>query len=183
MKKPNIRAKRAATKAKGGRRGTGGGRPPKHYAYDPKSIPGLRDQARARAATSMGDVVELWELMVGAGLHALRELNLQGAPRPDTGATSKAGLGSKRVDVSRDGEGDSWTSETREEFLPYAGLDWGAVNRAAENLADRCGFARKTEMDLGVDSTRKLFRLDTYRGKDGVRHDVPGHTAGDPAGS
>lgn len=166
----------------GGRK-PGAGRPPKGYSYDPKSIHGLRDAARARAAGAMEDCVELWVRMVRAGLVALRALEANAHLDPTSQAAKEASvtgsLAGKTVTVSRTG-GEGSYDETREESAAYAGLDWGDVNRAAENLADRAGLARKTELDLDAgDVVPKLYRLGTYKTKDGERHELPRDTTGD----
>lgn len=182
MKKPNLRTKRAKGKNGGAR--PGAGRPPKRYTYDPKTIPGLRDQGRARAATSIPDMIELAERMMRVGLGVLRTLE---APAPRSAAGDGAApahqLAGRVTETNRDDVGDKWTNQTVEERRPYAGLEWSDVRWASDYLADRCGFSRKTETELSADTDVKLWNLGTYRAKDGTRVELPRDTPGDPQSS
>lgn len=145
------------------------GRPPKRFTYDPATVHGQRESARARAAARLDDCLELCELMVRTGLGVLRELHPAGKAPRDV-ATSEAALAGKVVELSRNGTGETWTSETREERLPYGGLDWGDVRWAADYLADRGGLSRRTETAVEGGAKPKLVLMTGWIGPDGQVH-------------
>ncbi|MEY2849608.1 MAG: hypothetical protein RI885_2275 [Actinomycetota bacterium] len=151
------------------------GGPPKGYAYDPRLIQGQRDAARASAASSIDEVVELWKLIVTIGLKTARAIHA---------GDGTATLG-KTVETLRSAAvGDEDAREVRTEKLPNGGLTWDDCNRAAENLADRIGLSRKTELELaGSLSVPKMFAVGTYRDKDGELRELPVDPDGDPRSS
>lgn len=109
----------------------GRGRPPSKYTYDPATVLGQRDVARARAAAELETCIVFFALV-------------------------------------RDGE----ISATLEQI------------RAVENICDRGGMGRHSEVDIGAAQIPvKLFRLGGYRTKDGVQHELPADPAGDPGGA
>lgn len=154
-------------KVGGARRGAG--RPPTTFRYDPTTIPGLRDQGRARAASSIPKLLRLWELQVEAGIEALEALG--GGSAPQTGA-----LGQRRVESFTDEQG----REVRVEHAPYAGLDWSNVNKAAAELAGVAGFTKVNELQITGLAPPKLVETRRWRDPSGVEHEMTTETVAGP---
>ena len=165
---------------RGKARSSGGrGRPPENFEYTGDSVRALRDAGRKHAARCIPKLNRLWELQVDAGVKALEAIGGGSVPTEGPLADS-AHIGQRQTTVQRSGDDKGSFVETRTEYEPFAGLHWNDVNRAAENLADRSGYSRKSEVEVGTDElTRKLWNLNVFKGKDGTLHELSRRTADD----